>query len=527
MAVSPRPPGQSPLRVVQPPSGLRLPRAESRRLRREFVAGGGPPSGYRATGPVTLAHPIDDLTQDFGADVYVQMLKDPDVNAAINILKASILEDGLQLAPAISDQKKSGYKRAVKIRDLAQQMFERLALPINSVLWNLLDALAFGNKVAEQVSAWQTHGGERLLMLTAIKPKPGTQVAFVVDPYLNVLGLLGAAPGDPVLASGAILNPDTARIIRVDKFAILTNRPEDCDPRGTSLLRPAYDPWWKKRQLSPEYLRYLSQFAAPSIWATPPEYAEAAVETDPYGSTPQPDDDPDADPAPPLTPQEELLAILVQWRNSYAAVVPHGTEIHPVELAGDGQAFQAALRLYSSQIIKAILTQQLATEEGEHQARSAASVHQDVLDTIVRQGKQSVLEMVSNQILIPWVARNWGDDAAETLVPVPTLGTTEHQDVPALMSSVAALMRAAYLHSSQLSAVDAMLGLPVRDWSQPNLLQPNPQPAPGEPSAPDGGEMGLGGGDSGEPNPGAPSGPAQRGGRGKQPAGRPARRDQV
>jgi Protein of unknown function (DUF935) len=208
-------------------------------------------------------------------------------------------------------------------------------------------------------------------------------------------------------------------------------------------------------------------------------------------------------------------------------VVPPGTEVHPVELTGDGEAFKSALGLFSGQIIKAILTQQLATEEGQHQARSAASVHQDVLDTIVRQGKQSVLEMVSNQILVPWVARNWGDQAAETLVPVPTLGTTERQDVPALMSAVAALMRSAFFHSSQLPAIDEMLGLPVRDWSQPNLLQPPAAPAPGEPSTPDGGEMGRGGTDNqGEPDPGAPSGPAERGGRGKRPTRRPPRRDQ-
>jgi Protein of unknown function (DUF935) len=519
VAVS-RPPGQR-LQVVQEPSGPQLRREASRRLRREYVSGGGPPSGVRRDGPLVLPHPFDDLSEDFGIDVYVQMLKDPDVNAAVNILKASILEDGLQLAPGIEDQKKRDYKRAVKIRDLADQMLKRLTQPINTVLWNLLDALAYGNKVAEQVSEWQTHGGERLLMLKAIKPKPGSQVAFVVDPYLNLLGLLGARPGEPQLSSGSVLNPDTARIIPPDKFCILTNRPEDCDPRGVSVLRPAYDPWWKKRQLSPEYLRYLAQFAAPSIWATPPEGAEAEPLTDPYGN---PAEDDDAEPAP--SPLESLLASLVEWRNGYALAVPHGTEVHPVELVGDGVAFKTALQLYSGQIIKAILTQQLATEEGEHQARSAASVHQDVLDTIVRQGKQSVLEMVSNQLLIPWVRRNWGDQAAETLVPVPTLGTTEHQDVPALMSSVAALMRAAYLHSSQLAAVDEMLGLPVRDWSQPNLLQPPPSPAPGEPSAPEGGEMGAGGADTDTEDPGAPSGPAQRGGRGRQPVPRPPRRDQ-
>lgn len=521
MVANPRPPGQ--LRIVQQPSDPTLTRAESRRLRREYVGAGGPPSGYAARGATALPQAFDDLSEDFGTDVYRQMLKDPDVNAAMAILKASILEDGLQLAPAVEDQQQRGYKRAILIRDLAEQMFERMTTPINTVLWNMLDALAYGNKVAEQVSEWQPHKGQRLLMLKSIKPKPSSQVAFVVDPYLNVLGLLGAAPGDPSMASGTIINPQASRILPLDKFCILTSRPEDCDPRGTSLLRPAYDPWWKKRQLGPEYLRYLSQFASPSLWATPPEYAEAGPSSDPFGDA-SPDADPDAE-APP-TPTEELLATLVEYRNGYVMVVPPGTQVHTVELAGDGQAFISALRLYSAQIIKAVLTQQLATEEGEHQARSAAGVHQDVLDTIVRQGKQSVLEMVSNQILVPWVRRNWGDQAAEDLVPVPSLGTTEHQDVPATMTAVAALMRAAFFHSSQLPAIDEMLGLPVRDWSQPNLLQPPASPAPGEPSSPDGGEMGRGGNDTDEPDPGAPSGPAERGGRGQAPSRRPPREDQ-
>lgn len=520
MAVSPRSPGQ--LKVVQRPSDPQLSRAESRRLRREYVGGGGPTSGFRPTGPSVLPEAHDDLTEDFGTDVYRQMLKDADVNAAVAILKASILEEGLQLAPAIDDQEKPGYKRAVLIRDLAQRMFERMTpSPINTVLWNMLDALAFGCKVAEQISEWQVHGGQRLLMLKSIKPKPPAQVAFVVDGYMNVLGLLGSAPGDPALSTGTVLNPSAADILPPDKFAFLSNRPEDCDPRGTSVLRPAYDPWWKKRQLGPEYLRYLSQFAAPSFWATPPEYAESSPSADPFGT-----DEAAAEEEALPTPTEELLASLVEWRNGYAMVVPYGTQVHPVELTGDGQAFISALRLYSNQIIKAILTQQLATEEGEHQARSAAGVHQDVLDTIVRQGKQNVLEMVSNQILVPWVARNWGDRAALELVPIPSLGTTERQDVPALMSSVAALMRASFFHSSQLPAVDEMLGLPVRDWSQPNLLQPPAAPAPGEPSAPPGGEMGTGGNDGGSPDPGAPSGPAERGGRGTAPQRRAPRKDQ-
>lgn len=522
------------LKKVQPGSG-RLPRAEERRARREFIAGGAFDAGFYPAGATgrTLPAPFDDLARDFGNDVYAEMAKDPAVSAALIVLKASILEDGLMLSPAIEDQKDKQYKRAVRIRDLAVRMFERLDVPLDQVLWNMLDALHFGAKVAEIVSEWQDVKGEgRKLMVRAIKPKPRSNVAFVVDAYMNLLGVVGAKPGQGLVASNVA--PAAAEVVPPDKVMILTNRGEDCDPRGTSVLRAAYEPWWKKRQLAPEYLHYLSQFATPSVWATPPEGQEAAPETDPLGNLVDADGaviaDPDGEDAglvqAPLTPQEELLAELQLWRNGYALVVPNGTAIHTVEMLGDGAPFLNAFVLWNAEIVKAILTQSLATEEGQHQARAAAQTHQDVLDTLVRQYKKAVEEMIHGQVLVPWVARNWGDDAAEELVPRPSLGTTERQDLPATMTAVAALMRAAYFHSSQLPALDDMLALPTRDLTQTDTLQPAASPAPGEPSAAPGGEMGRGGTDTGDPNPGAPSGPAQRGGRGKQPARQPARRDQ-
>jgi hypothetical protein len=540
LAVSPRPPRSAGtrsgrgLKLVQPSSGPALLRADERRLRREFIVGGGNGAWHDASAHA-LPAPFDDLSRDFGPQVYAEMQKDPQVAAALVVLKASILEDGLMLKPAIDDQKAKGYKRAVKIRDLATKMLGRLQYPLDAVLWNMLDAMAFGNKVAEQVFAWQDVKGEgRLLMLTALKPKPRTSVAFVVDQFMNLLGVIGQAPGQSALQTRPLLNPKSADIIQPDKVMILTHRAEDCDPRGTSILRPAYEPWWKKRQLGPEYLHYLSQFASPSVWATPPEGGDDSVPaTDALGNLVDDSgevvEDPDAEPeavAEPLSKMDELLAVIMAWRNGYAMVAPAGTMLHTVEMQGDGAPFLNAFNVFDVQIVKAILTQTLATEEGAHQSRASSGTHQDVLDTLVRQGKQAVVEMVQTQVLEPWVRRNWGDDAADELVPVPSLGTTERPDLPALMTAVAALMRSAFFHSSQLSSLDDMLSLPVRDWSQPNLLQPPASPAPGESSAPDGGEMGKGGSDGTDPNPGAPSGPAERGGRGKQPSRQPARKDQ-
>src|SRR5262245_14849722 len=514
-AAPPRPGTRSQRRPLRARRATGLLRSQSgRALLTELVAGAADSWGARAAH--ALPHPFDDLTEDWGVDIYAEMLLDPQVESCITILKASILEDGLQLAPAIQDQEDRQYQQAVEIRDQAVRMLERLTTPLDDVLWSMLDALSFGNKVAEIVSELQDVDGKQFAQIVAIKPKPREVILFVVDAYLNLLGFLGAKPGQatPAIGGGMLLFPESTVILPRDKFAVLTIRPVDGDPRGTSLLRAAYEPWWRKRQLDPEHLKYLSQFAVPSLWATPPDDDPATAETDDLGN-PDPAADPDEE---PLTPADELLALLLAFRNATALVVAPGTEIHTIEMQGDGEPFLKATGRCDQQITKAILTQSLATEAGEHQARAASETHQDVLDTLVRQLKRAVVRMMSEDVLRPWVERNYGAPSADLLTPILTLGTTERADQPQMMTAVAGLMRANYFHPSQMPAVDELLGLPVRDMTQAPQPMPASNPAPGEPSAPNQGQQQGQGTPEPAGTPSPPSGPAERGGRGRQPA---------
>src|SRR5206468_532813 len=111
------------------------------------------------------------------------------------------------------------------------------------------------------------------------------------------------------------------------KIVVNTFRPKNNDPRGTSLLRPAYDPWWRKRQALVEYVKYLAQFAGPSIWATTPDGAQSQPPLDFLGNTVAytgPSSlDPLGNPVPvpnaPLSPEQDLLAKLQQFRNGTVA----------------------------------------------------------------------------------------------------------------------------------------------------------------------------------------------------------------
>ena len=416
--------------------------------------------GWRAQRSVAaLPHAFDDLTRTLGDDVYGRMLDDPMPLASLNVLRATILAEGARLTPWVPADD-SERERAHTIHDFCASVMADLSTPLDDVLYDMLAALAYGSRVAELVyapsGAW--------LPLTAIKVKPREATAFVVDPFFNVRGLIGATADQRI--PGALIQTaiDPANLIARDRFAVLTCRPNAGDPRGTSLLRAAYTPWWAKQQTLQELIAYLAQFASPSIWATAGEHAIDIVTYAADGITPIT--------TPAIT---HLRDQLLQFRNGTALALPYGAVLNALEMTGDGTPFFTALDLYDRQIVTAMLHQTLATLEGQHQSRAASETHADILSTIVRQLRRSVARMVRNDILGPLVRYNFGDDAVR-LRPAVSLGSVEQVDIPAMMAGVASLASAQLLHPSQYAGIDAQLGLPMRDLTF--VPPPTPNAAP-------------------------------------------------
>jgi len=450
---------------------------------RDYVAGGvGGSDQWFANYAKSLTHYVDDIARDFGADIYERMGKDPQVAAALLVMKTSILEDGAKLAPAIDDESDPDYARAATLCDIARAMLEELETPFDEVLWNFLDAVALGNQIAEQVFALRPVDGVQRLMLTALRVKPRDATAFVVDAYGTVLGLLARIPGQAFPVLSGVIDPTTLpNFLPRTKFAILSFRPQDGDPRGTSVLRPAYNAWFLKRQVLQEHLRYLTQFAAPSVVATTGPDVQDFVPTDANGNPTGPFD---ANGLPiPITPEQRLLDTLAGYKNGTALALPNGTTFQVFFSSGNGEAFLHAFDFYDRMITKSILGQTLATEEGRHQSRSAALVHQDVLDTIIKQAKRAVARMIARDILMPWVRYNWGEDAVR-LTPIVTLGTTEQSDIAIMMAGIAALYSAGYVAPSQLSALDGLMNFPPREAEEVALATEVAQRAAQPPPAP-------------------------------------------
>lgn len=433
-------------------------------LDQEYVVGGSFWwwRGQRARG-LALPHAVDEIAQDFGDDIYDRMELDSQVAACDIGLRAAVLEDGITLTPAVEEASKDGYEQAVELVDFCEQVLDQLCTPLDDTLWDLLGCMGRGNRLAEIVY----HPFDRSplpgrAVLDNLVVKPRESAAFVVDPYMRLLGLLVRDQERPAPAlAGALVDTETApNLLPREKFAIATFRPRNNDPRGTSSYRPAYNPWWLKMQAWQEYLKYLAQFANPII----------------VGKTvPGAKDTTDAQTGQLIRAVDALLEQLLKLHGSTAIAVPGGTEIDLLFSQGEGRAFLSAIALFNEEITKAVTTQTLAMNEGQHQARAAAGVHQDALDTLIRQAKRALCRMLRRDVLRNLVRYNYGDQAAQ-LTPKVSMGEVQAEDAASLITAIAALQRSGYVHHSQHAGIDRRLNLPPRDLTAPDPEKPEPAP---------------------------------------------------
>ena len=483
---------------IAPPPPIEAIEATNEQLRRTYVS--STPFVWLGQFLRALPWPIDELAEALGDDIYQRMLLDPHVAALVNTWKTAIIEDGLHFAPAIDDRTDPDYDLAISIRDEAEAVFlTEMQSDLDMVMMNMLDAGPMGNKIAEATWSYQKPyqmGGPKLMQPTDITVKPRQATAIVVDGYMHVVGVLGQwlNQASPVI-TGWVIDPKNPpfTLLPADKFWIAQYRTNDADPRGTSLLRPAYDPWWRKRQVIPSYLQYLSVYAIPLVYGVTPEKAMPTIPTDAQGN-PLP-------PAPgfsgPITPEMVMLEALKSMRNGSVMAFPYGSEVHTIAVqSAAAQPFLSAIAQADDQITECVLLQKLATQEGSTGTRAMASVHQDTLDTLIRQNKRWFVRTFIRDLLRPWVLKNWGEDARH-LMPKASLGVAEQHDLATMWTAGASLYTSGYPHPSQYGAMDEAMGLPPRDLTEdasdfevtggpPNQGDPEAQPVqpavPGQPA---------------------------------------------
>lgn len=462
------PPPKSPDDVPDPP----LPPARPAIGTAEYLAGGPRGTGYVNTYHA-LAGSFDDATLEFGPLLYEVMLNDPTVNSCFLTLKQGILDKDFEFTPAIQPdpeetRQAEGYvadptkdadaKLAKEICDFCSRMVASMRRPLFDIAFEMLDAMAFGNKLAEKVYKLCEDGPDKgKIVYDRIKVKPRHVWGFVVDSKANVLGIVGVVPGgtltDPgdLALSGMILG--ATQFLPREKFAILTWLPRNEDPRGTSVLRQAYASWNYKLRTLPQYSDFNDRMAGGFLWGTPAEGAPMQDREDEHGNPIQ---------GPQLDPSQAMLQQLTRCRNSTALVTPPGSTVSIIYPQNGGENYVQFLNWLEHEIVFAIHQTTRATLESEFGSRADSETSQEEKGLVTRVGKRVICRMVRDDLLRDAVRFNWGDDAADRLTPNVAIGETEHHAFSAEATAIAALTKAGYLDKSQLDGIDQRLGLPKR-----------------------------------------------------------------
>lgn len=441
-----------------PTKNGKVPQWALKALVRRLLNGGGVPAFFTKMehALATLPSYCDDITRDLGEDIYKRMRTDSAVKAGLSTAKSLVLSEGLQWHPSFpappaenpTPEETEHFNRANETLKWLEAQMKWMAKPPNVRTYQMLSCLENGHSIAEIML--KVDNG--LLVLDDLKPLDRRTVSMVVDETMTVVGIVEARAINsgrlPGLGNPAV---DGREMFPREKFAIFTHNPEDNDdPRGTSILREAYNPWYVKQTFWPGLGRGMGTLANGSLIAiAPPE--DQGTATDDMG---EPEE---------AALGEDITAILEEWQNSSVATLPNGTEIQEVGGKDIASNYDGAFSIVNREIMLAILSQVRSNLEAEHGSKADSETGKNILDMQMSIIRQSIQGVWFKEVAYRIVALNFGDEFARLYTPIPLLGTGPQEDFAKIASAVAALFNAGYFGDEQLPYLDQKMGLPVHD----------------------------------------------------------------
>jgi hypothetical protein len=421
-------------------------------------SGGG--GGRGGPGVAVAGHASDPLTRQMGPQQYDAMLPDPAVAASINTLKLSILGDGYSIIPAATAPPDAGFRppspadqdridRARHWAQFVERSFARPERTLRSVCLELLDCCWCASKLAEVEVEVAPRGVDKgALVLKDLRPLPRDAWAWALDALGRVVGVVGRWLPGADRADAATL--DGQPFLPLDHVVLMTWAPTGGDPRGSSVLYPAYSAWQQKVQVIQEFFLYLRLFGRPKPVVSPAAETVAVNEYD--AATGQPT-------GRQITAYDALMAVFAGWGTNEYYVVPPGTLTTFLQATGNGEAFHSALDWYDRQILMAVLGTAAGTMESRRNSQAQAGVGQDRVDLNVWQGRDLLARRLEK---LAWklIELNAGADEADAFGPAVRVGGAPHEDKAKMIT---AWTGAGWSPApDQFPAIDADVGLPPR-----------------------------------------------------------------
>ncbi len=400
----------------------------------------------------------DDLLCQHGYELYRRMQQDPEIDSGINTLVQGACAQPIQVVSPLRSTE-DGYKRSQKYVDFINWTFEQFDVD----QWcreQLRTALVYGNATSEADWDYVERGRwAGKFTIKELRLQFPENFGYIVDRWGEIYGVapLNQAAGTlfplgnliPLSANGLATNLSAA--VPRFKLTIWTWEKQGTDPRGKSILIPAYIPWWSKQRAIEEWSCWIGRYGQPSIIATPGQDAVNICVELSNGQQQI------------TSPTTALLNVLKDFKNASALALPFGSTVKLLEATGGAGPFIESIQMFNVEISRALLGQHLATGEGQNQSRSAAEVHALVLRQVINSLRYYKAKQIKRDLIRPIIELNFGD--VGELLPIVDLGDGDGS--PPTITDVAVLLQSGYFTTDQLSKLDRILGFPIRETTEP------------------------------------------------------------
>lgn len=436
----------------------------------DHVAGGD----LREIQPVRQVLPqyITHLDRDFGIQLWEKMMEDPACRSAVGMRRAAGLADGIRVQASVTKPKPwetdqalvANAERAAYWASFVERAFgalERSGQTIEDVARDLYAGKVYGNRIGEITLDWGPGKDSEWLMPKRVRPIHPKAFAYVVDEFLNILGVVGAEPGDmATLPQIGRVDGDLSKLKGFEpkeRFLIYRNAGLSNDPRGESVLAAAYNYWFAKRLTYPDYLRFLKQFATPSIIGIcGPDATDEPVRDNNGQVMIGPDEMPIT-----VTAARKLMSVLASLTGNSALAVPYGTTFEVIKSEGDGKAFTIQDDLCNRAIHTAVNGTDALALPAKNDSQAAKGVGQDVFGLFVSEDKRAISAVLTGFARL-LVRINGGEDEVP-FAPQVTLSAVEREDRIARGDMYSRMQSAGLLHWSQIPAIMDEVGAPPVD----------------------------------------------------------------
>lgn len=304
------------------------------------------------------------------------MRDDDQVKAALSIKKDMVVNTGWTIKceddvpPEVKEYLTESLKRINGGPEGAGSSFE-------DVLRDILSAYDYGFSLSEPV--YEFDDGEGLWCYKEIRTRPPHSFTFDIDEKGNIKAIKQLA-----LSNEQPYEPKT--------FIHHVYQMEFGNPYGKSDLRAAFTPWKAKKFVMKFYNIYLEKYASPGVIGRyKPNMAKEDV--------------------------AEFFEMLKNWQQNTAMTIPEDVLIEFAESQKDSSgSYQEALHVYDMKIARAILVPDLLGLSGGATKGGSLALGKEHFKTflgVIRKDRESLQAKITNRLIKPLAAINWGDDIAE------------------------------------------------------------------------------------------------------------------